>query len=96
MYFRFMWIIFDLSSPVTSDSTDNRDMSNDLGSVEVDIGISTIGGSQAYVKRTSGLAATILDLLLPVTSDNVGRSDYATSELRDLGILRVVIGISKI
>ena len=47
------------------------------------MGISTIYSLQAYKQCTQGLAAAILDLPLPVTSDSICSMDYA-SELNDL------------
>ena len=48
---------------------------NDLGYFEVAIGMSTIHCPQVNVQFTSDLTAAILDLLLPVTSDNVDSMD---------------------
>ena len=47
-------------------------MLNDLENIAVDIGITMMYNLQAYKRCTSGLVATIPDLLLPVTSHNVG------------------------
>ena len=44
---------------------------SDLGNVGVAIGILTIHSLQAYLQCTQGLAAAILELPLPVTSDNL-------------------------
>ena len=67
-----MAAIFYLSLPVSSDGIGSMDyMSSvltDLGNLGVTLEFSTI---QAYIQCTSGLAAAILDLLLPITSDNV-------------------------
>ena len=41
----------------------------------IDDGTSTIHSLQAYTKSTTGLAAAILDLSLPATSDNIGSKD---------------------
>ena len=63
-----MVAIFDLSLPVTSDSTDNMDDKssklNDLGSLEVAIGVSTILCPQVNVQCASDLAVAILDVSL--------------------------------
>ena len=67
---------------------------SDLGIIEAAIGISTILSLQAYLRRISSLAVAILDSLLPVISDNVGSRDYMSSELSELGIMGVAIGIS--
>ena len=72
MHFRFLAAIIDLSLPVISHSIGSMVYTpselTDLGNIGVNIGISTV---QAYIQCASGLAATILDLLLPVTSNNV-------------------------
>ena len=76
MHFRLMAAIFDLSLPVTSHSTVNMDdissELNDLGYLGLAFEILTIYGLQAYRQCTHGLAAAILDLPLPVTSDRIG------------------------
>ena len=92
-----MAAIFDLSLPVTSDSTDNMDdMSselNDLGNLEVAIGMSTIHFLQVNVQCTSDLVAAMLDLSLSGPSDsNDSRTDMST-ELRDLENIGVVFGM---
>ena len=88
----------DLLLPVTPDNVGNRDyMSSELSDFEImgfAITISTVHSLQAYIWSTSGLAAAILDLLLPVTSDNVGSRDNMSSELSDLVIMGVSIGVS--
>ena len=61
----------DLSLPVTSDCTDIMEL-NDLGNLGVAVGKLTIQCSHVNVQCTSDLAAAILDLSLPVTSDSVG------------------------
>ena len=70
MHFRFMAAIYDLSLPVSSDITENMDdMSselNDFETLEAAIGISTIHYLQVNVQCTSDLAATMLNLSLPV------------------------------
>ena len=43
---------------------------------------------------TSGLATAILELLLPVTSDDVGNRDFMSGELSDPGNTGVAVGIS--
>ena len=56
----------------------------------------TFDDTLSAIQCTLGLAAAILDLLLPVTSDNVGSMNYMSSELSDLGIMRVAIEISTV
>ena len=51
---------------------------------------------QVNVQCTPDLAAAILDLLLPVTSDNVDNMDDRFSWSSDLGIMWVAIEISTI
>ena len=48
---------------------------------------------QVYIQCTAVKAAAILDLLLPVTFNNVGSGDNTSSEWCDLGILGVATGI---
>ena len=90
----------DLLLPVAPDNVGNRDyMSSELsdfGIIGFAIAISTVHSLQAYIRFTSGFAAAILDSLLPVTSDNGGSRDSMSSELSDLVITGVSIGISTI
>jgi len=45
----------------------------DRGNIWVAIGISTTYSLQAYRQSTQGIAATIYDLLVPATYNNVSR-----------------------
>ena len=91
-----MAAIFDLSLPVTSDSIENMGMSselNDFGNLEAAIGMSTIYCPQVHVQCTSDLAAAMLDLSLPVTSDSNDSMTGMSTEFNNLENIGVVFGI---
>ena len=88
----------DLSLPVTYASIgsmkDTFSQLSDLRNIGVAIGLATIHSLQAYIKCTYGWVAAILDILLPVTSNNVESRGDRFSLLSDLWIMEVAIGIS--
>ena len=100
MNFKFMAAIFDLSVPVTFDSTDNIDDRsselNDLGNSEVAIEMPMIHSPLVNVQCTSASATAILHSSLPVISDSTDNMIDMSSELSGLKNLRVVLGISTI
>ena len=92
-----MVAIFDLAFPVISDSAENMDdMSselNDLENLEAAIEMLTIHCPQVNVQCTSDLAAAMLDLSLPVTSDSNDSMTDMSTEFNDLENIGVVFGI---
>ena len=91
-----MATIFDLSLPVTFDSTENMDMSSELNgfeNLEAAFEMSTIHCQQVNVQCTSDLAAAMLDLSLPVTSDSNDSMTDMSTEFNDLENIGVVFGI---
>ena len=63
---------------------------NELGTLEVAIGMSTIRCLQVNVQCTFYLAAAILDLSLPVTSGRTDSMNDMSSEWNDHGNIKVV------